>query len=124
VSQALVVGDRRPFVAALVTLDAEELGRWAADNGLEGGVDELALDPRVHELVQRVVDDANRERSRFEQVKRFAVLPRDFTMEHGEVTPTLKLRRRIVAEHFAAEIDALYAEPYDGSAPDEASVSG
>ena len=57
------------------------------------------------------VDEANRERSRFEQVKRFTVLPRDFTMEDGEITPTLKLRRRAVQEHFADEIDALYAEP-------------
>jgi len=124
VSQALVVGDRRPYVAALVTLDAEEVGRWAADHGLESSLDDLSRDPRVRELVQRAVDEANRERSRFEQVKRFAVLPRDFTMEHGEVTPTLKLRRRTVAEHFAAEIDALYAEPYDGPPADEASVSG
>ena len=65
----------------------------------------------MRELLQRVVDDVNRDRSRFEQVKRFAILPRDFTMEDGEVTPTLKLRRRAVQEHFAAEIDALYAEP-------------
>ena len=61
----------------------------------------LAADERVHALVQGVVDDANRERSRFEQVKRFAILPRDFTMEAGEITPTLKLRRRAVQEHFA-----------------------
>ena len=68
----------------------------------------LARDERVHELVAGIVDDVNRERSRFEQVKRFAILPRDFTMEHGEVTPTLKLKRRVVLEHFADEIDALY----------------
>ena len=66
---------------------------------------------RVRELLQDTVDEANRERSRFEQVKRFTVLPRDFTMEDGEITPTLKLRRRAVQEHFADEIDALYAEP-------------
>jgi long-chain acyl-CoA synthetase len=58
--------------------------------------------------VHGIVDDANRERSRYEQVKRFAILPRDFTMEHGEVTPTLKLRRTACIEHFQAEIDALY----------------
>ena len=61
----------------------------------------------------RLVDEANRERSRYEQVKRFVLLPRDFTMEHGEVTPTLKLRRRAVTEHFEGEIEELYA---DGSA--------
>jgi len=108
VSQALVVGDRRPYVAALVTLDAEEVGRWAAGQGVDGDLAKLAGDERVRELVQRVVDDANRERSRYEHVRRFAILPRDFTMEHGEVTPTLKLRRRAVIDHFQREIDALY----------------
>jgi long-chain acyl-CoA synthetase len=75
----------------------------------------------VRALIQEVVDDANRERSRFEQVKRFTILPRDFTMEAGEITPTLKVRRRAVQEHFAAEIDALYAEPH--ARPDEGAES-
>ena len=57
--------------------------------------------PRVIALVQGIVDDVNRDRSRFEQIKRFAILPRDFTMEQDEVTPTLKLRRRVVMQHFA-----------------------
>jgi long-chain acyl-CoA synthetase len=108
VSQALVVGDARPYVAALVTLDPVEIGSWAAEHGIDADGASLAADDGVRELVQAVVDDANRERSRFEQIKRFAVLPRDFTMEAGEITPTLKLRRRAVQEHFAAEIDALY----------------
>ncbi|MGH3077081.1 MAG: AMP-dependent synthetase/ligase [Gaiellaceae bacterium] len=113
VSQALVVGDRRPYVAALLTLDADEIGRWAAEQGIEGDVATLASDPRVRELLQTAVDDVNRERSRFEQVKRFVVLPRDFGMEHGEVTPTLKLRRRAVIENFQAEIDGLYSQAQD-----------
>ena len=58
--------------------------------------------------MQEIVDTVNRDRSRFEQIKRFAILPRDFTMEHEEVTPTLKLRRRIVMQHFAEAIDSLY----------------
>jgi long-chain acyl-CoA synthetase len=122
VSQALVVGDRKPYVAALVTLDPAELGGWAAEHGLGGDMAELAGDPRVHDLVQGIVDDVNRERSRFEQIKRFTVLPRDFTMEHGEVTPTLKLRRRTVIEHFGSEIDSLYAG--DSQPADDANVSG
>jgi long-chain acyl-CoA synthetase len=108
VSQALVVGDRRPYVAALLTLDPEEIVRFAKENGIEGSLAALAGHPRVHELVQGIVDEVNRERSRFEQVKRFFILPRDFAMEHGEVTPTLKLRRRAVIDNFQSEIDALY----------------
>ena len=111
VSQALVVGDKRPYVAALVTLDPVEIGRWASEHGVDSDAATLADDERVHALVQDVVDEANRERSRFEQVKRFAVLPRDFSMEAGEITPTLKVRRRAVQEHFASEIEELYAAP-------------
>jgi long-chain acyl-CoA synthetase len=109
VSQALVVGDRKPYVAALITLEPEEIGKWAAAEGLAGGVAELSREVRVHELIQGVVDAVNAERSRYEQVRRFAILPRDFTMEEGELTPTLKLKRRICKEHFAAELDELYA---------------
>jgi len=124
VSQALVVGDRRPYVAALITLDSQELARWAAEQGIEGDIAALARDQRVRDLIQGVVDAANSERSRFEQVKRFVVLPRDFTMEEGEVTPTLKLKRRAVAGNFSAEIEGLYAEPYEGAMRDDADVSG
>ncbi|MGZ8741162.1 MAG: AMP-dependent synthetase/ligase [Gaiellaceae bacterium] len=108
VSQAVVVGDRKPYVAALITLDPVEMGKWAAERDITGGMDVLARDPRVHDLVQGIVDDVNRERSRFEQLKRFTILPRDFTMEHDEVTPTLKLKRRVVMEHFADDVDELY----------------
>jgi long-chain acyl-CoA synthetase len=121
VSQALVVGDRRPYVAALITLDPQEIGRWAAEHGIEGDIAELSQDERVRALVQEAVDDANRQRSRFEQVKRFTLLPRDFSMEHGEVTPTLKLRRRAVAENFADQIEVMYAEPFERPPADEPS---
>jgi long-chain acyl-CoA synthetase len=125
VSQALVVGDKRPYVAALMTLDPDEIGRWAAAEGLEGDVASLAGNERVRELLQGVVDEANRERSRFEQVKRFAILPRDFTMADGEITPTLKLRRRAAIDHFQAEIDALYFAPAEAqSSPEAEDVGG
>ena len=94
VSQAVVVGDRRPYVTALVTLDEAELA---------------SSDRDPQELVQELVDDVNRDRMRVEQIKRFAILPRDFSQEEGEVTPTLKLRRRVIHEHFADEIEKLYA---------------
>jgi long-chain acyl-CoA synthetase len=94
VSQALVVGDRRPYVTALVTLDEAEVAASGRD---------------PQELVQELVDDVNRDRTRVEQIKRFVILPRDFSQEEGEVTPTLKLRRRVIHEHFADEIEKLYA---------------
>ncbi|MFN2468695.1 MAG: long-chain fatty acid--CoA ligase [Gaiellaceae bacterium] len=108
VSQALVVGDRRPYVAALVTLDEEEIARWARARGLGEDVATLADHPDVVALVQEATAAANGERSRYEQIKRFRILPRDFSADHGEITPTLKLKRRICQEHFAAEIEALY----------------
>jgi long-chain acyl-CoA synthetase len=94
VSQAIVVGDRRPYVTALLTLDDAEV----AASGRE-----------PQELAQELVDEVNRDRTRVEQIKRFTVLPRDFSQEEGEVTPTLKLRRRVIHEHFADEIERLYA---------------
>jgi long-chain acyl-CoA synthetase len=94
VSQALVVGDRRPYITVLVTLDQPEVAASGRD---------------PQELIQEAVDEVNRDRVRVEQIKRFAILPRDFTQEDGEVTPTLKLRRKIVHEHFAETIDELYA---------------
>jgi long-chain acyl-CoA synthetase len=108
VSQALAVGDRRPYVAALVTLDAAEIGRWAAEQGLDGDIASLASDERVRGLVQEAVDGVNQHRSRYEQIKRFAVLPREFSLEQDEVTPTLKLRRKVILDHFAAEVEELY----------------
>ena len=96
VSQALVIGDRRPYLTALVTLDEAETAKLPERDDLQ-------------ELVQEVVDDWNRDKASFEQVKRFTILPRDFSADEDEVTPTMKLKRKIVAEHFAGEIEALYA---------------
>ena len=85
------MGDRRPYVAALITLDPD-----AEREGAE-------------ERIQEAVDTANAELSRYEQVKRFRILPRDFSADEGEITPTLKLKRRVVEQNFAAEIDELYS---------------
>jgi long-chain acyl-CoA synthetase len=113
VSQALVVGDKRPYCIALITLDEGEIVKWAHTHELGGELSlaSLARDERVNALVEGIVERVNADHSRFEQIKKFTVLPRDFTMEDGEVTPTLKLKRRVCQEHFAAEIDALYAPP-------------
>ncbi len=108
VSQAMVVGDRQPYIAALITLDPEALPAWAAERGLETDMESLAASDEVRELVQGIVDDVNADRSRYEQIKRFAILPRDFTMDDDELTPTLKLKRRVVSQHFASELEDLY----------------
>jgi long-chain acyl-CoA synthetase len=108
VSQALVVGDRRPYVAALITLDPVEIEAWAKERNLDGDLAALAAHPDVRTLVQGIVDDVNAPRSRFEQIKRFEILPRDFSLEEGELTQTLKLRRKVCQEHFATEVEALY----------------
>ena len=109
VSQALVVGDRRPYVAALITLDPVEIEAWAKERNLDGDLDALAEHPDVQALVQSIVDGVNAPHSRFEQIKRFDILPRDFSLEEGELTQTLKLRRKACLEHFAAEVEALYS---------------
>jgi long-chain acyl-CoA synthetase len=95
ISQALVVGDRRPYVVALVTVDPEAADGLSADE--------------VRASVQLAVDAVNDGRSRFEQIKRVTVLPREFSLEEDEVTPTLKLRRKVILDHFAAEVEDLYA---------------
>ncbi len=95
VSQAVVIGDRRPYIAALVTVDPDAMDGLDAD--------------AVRSAVQEAVDDVNADRSGFEQIKRFRVLPREFSIEEDEVTPTLKLRRKVILDHFAGEIEALYA---------------
>jgi long-chain acyl-CoA synthetase len=109
VSHALIVGDRRPYITALITLNEDAIVSLASEHGFGGKAGELTKNPQVTALVQRVVDEANSELARPEQIKRFAVLRRDFTSEEGEITPTLKLKRRVCEQHFAAEIEALYA---------------
>jgi len=108
VSQALVVGDRRKYIAALITLDPDEAAKWAVEQGLPPDPARLADEGRLRAEVKRLVGDMNSGLSRHEQVKRFAVLPRDFTLEEDELTPTLKLKRRVCERHFAEEIEALY----------------
>ncbi|WP_371779451.1 AMP-dependent synthetase/ligase [Streptosporangium subroseum] len=109
VSQALVVGDDRPFVAALVTLDPEALEQWKAANGKAGAtLAELSTDPAVLAEVQKAVDTANKFVSKAEQIKKFTVLDVDITEESGHVTPTLKVKRNVVMRDFAKNIDALY----------------
>ncbi|WP_149179374.1 AMP-dependent synthetase/ligase [Streptomyces sp. TRM49041] len=110
VAECMVVGDGRPFVGALVTLDEELLARWAADHGKPAGSTAASLreDPELLAEVQRAVDDGNSAVSKAESVRKFRILPSQFTEEAGHITPSLKLKRNVVAKDFADEIEAIY----------------
>ncbi|WP_326795442.1 AMP-dependent synthetase/ligase [Streptomyces sp. NBC_01808] len=109
VAECMVVGDARPFVAALVTLDEEFLARWAEEHGKQGRTAaELADDTELLAAVQLAVDDGNAQVSRAESVRKFRILPGQFTEESGHLTPSLKLKRGAVAKDFTEEIEALY----------------
>ncbi|MEU3752076.1 AMP-dependent synthetase/ligase [Streptomyces olivoreticuli] len=110
IAECMVVGDARPFVGALITLDEDFLPRWLADNGKPAGTTpaELADDPDLLAAVQKAVDDGNAAVSKAESVRKFRILPAQFTEESGHVTPSLKLKRNVVAKDFADEIEAIY----------------
>ncbi|OWA05876.1 long-chain fatty acid--CoA ligase [Streptomyces sp. CS227] len=110
VAECMVVGDGRPFVGALVTVDEEFLVRWAADHGKpeESTAASLREDPELLAEIQRAVDDGNAAVSKAESVRKFRVLPSQFTEESGHITPSLKLKRGVVLKDFADEIEAIY----------------
>lgn len=111
VAEAMLVGDRRPYVSALLAPDAATLEqRLAASGAASGSLDDLVGRDDVRALFQAVVDQANAELAGFEQVKRFALLPAQFSVDTGELTPTLKLKRRVVAERWRDAIDGLYQD--------------
>jgi long-chain acyl-CoA synthetase len=109
VSQAVAIGDRRPYNVALITLDPDFALGWAQKEGIEAdGLAELAADERMLAAIQAAVDEANERMARIEQIKRFRVLPVDWQPGGDELTPTMKLKRRPIAEKYAEEIEALY----------------
>jgi long-chain acyl-CoA synthetase len=107
ISQAVVVGDRRPYLVALITIDPDELAGFAQQHGLEPG--EVAESDAMREEVQRVVDEVNSKVGRVEQIKKFKILPEDLSQATGELTPTLKVKRNVVNEKFAGEVERLYS---------------
>jgi long-chain acyl-CoA synthetase len=109
ISQAVMLGDRRPYPVVIVTLDGEALAPWAQDRGLPSDVLALARHPEVKQLIQQELDAANRRYAQVEQAKRFLILDHDLTQEAGELTPTLKVKRDVVARNHAVEVEALYA---------------
>jgi long-chain acyl-CoA synthetase len=109
ISKAVVVGEGRPYLGALVTLDADAVSHWAAARGEMIDLEALAEDDEVNKEVGAAIDRTNRERSRIESIKRFRILPRDFTIASGELTPTLKVKRAVVTARYQDLIDQLYA---------------
>ena len=111
ISQCMVIGDQQPFVAALVTIDPEAFPAWRDEHGKPAGADvaDLVDDEDLRAEIQSAVDEANKTVSRAESIREFRILPVDFTEATGELTPTLKLKRAVVAKSFAEDIDALFA---------------
>jgi long-chain acyl-CoA synthetase len=110
ISQVMVVGDNRPFIACLITLDPEALDHWKQQHGKPGDATaaDLANDADLLAELQAAVDDANKAVSRAESIRKFVVLPVDFTTDNGYITPSLKVKRALVAKDFAADIEGLY----------------
>ncbi len=108
VSQCMVVGDGRPYIAALVTLDPESFHAWATQRGMDRSIVELVEDPRLHAEIETAIEEANRTVSKAESIRKFVVLPVDWTEDGGQLTPSLKLKRNVVMAEFADDIQALY----------------
>jgi long-chain acyl-CoA synthetase len=108
ISQAVMHGDRRPYPVAMITLDVEEIVPWASERGLSTDVAVLCEAPEVLELIGGVLDSVNANYARVEQIKRFFVLERDLSVEDGELTPTMKVKRNVVNDRYADRFAALY----------------
>ena len=111
VSQVLVIGNNRHFVSALISVDPEAIRAWATNNGMgEKSYEELVRLPQVHSLVQECVTALNGQLANYEAIKRFVVLPQDLTVESGDLTPSLKLKRQVVERKYQALIEDLYKD--------------
>jgi long-chain acyl-CoA synthetase len=108
-SEFLIIGESKPYCVALIGLDREALTDWAGKHGLAGkSFSELAVDEKTHELIAGYLDTLNSELNRWEQIKKFTIADRELTVEAGDLTPSMKLRRKVVIERFADRISALY----------------
>jgi long-chain acyl-CoA synthetase len=108
ISQAVMYGDRRPYPVALITLDPEEIIPWARERGLPEDMSELVRSGEVRALVDQELERANSNYARVEQIKRYTILERDLAIETGELTPTLKVKRNVINEHYADVLDEMY----------------
>jgi long-chain acyl-CoA synthetase len=108
ISQAVMYGDRRPYPVALITLDVEEIGPWAEERGLPTDLGELAKQQEIQELVQQELDRANANYAQVEQIKKFTILDHDLSVETGELTPTLKVKRNVINERYQDVFASMY----------------
>jgi long-chain acyl-CoA synthetase len=109
-SQLIVEGEGRTFVSALVTLDPAGIAGWAAENGMPAlPYAELVSTPEVRQLIQGYIDELNTKLNRWETIKKFIILDRDLSVDDGELTPSMKLKRRVIAQKYKKELDSLYA---------------
>ena len=108
ISQVVVIGDRRPFLTALVTLDEEKTPGWASGQGIEGDVAAIATHERTLKEVEGAINDVNKNLAKVEGVKKFRVLERDFLQEENEITPTMKVKRKQINENYGDAIEAMY----------------
>ncbi len=111
ITQAVLIGDKRKYISALIVPDFDVLTKWAKQNGIDFKSNEDLIEKQlVKDLIQKEVDKVNHDLARYEQVKKFALLPHELTQDGGELTPTLKLKRRVINEKYKDIIDSLYAE--------------
>jgi long-chain acyl-CoA synthetase len=110
ISQAMVHGDKRPYLVALVTLNPDAMARFAEETGRPNDIAQLAADTEVRARVELEITATNRRLSQFETIKKFHILAADFSIEGGELTPTLKVKRKVVSERHKRALDALYDE--------------
>jgi long-chain acyl-CoA synthetase len=109
ISQAVMYGDRKPYPVALITLDPEEIEPWAKERGLPEDLAKLADTEEVRELVQKELDRANSNYAQVEQIKKFKILDHDLSVEGGELTPTLKVKRNVINENYAELFESMYS---------------
>ena len=111
IGQVCVVGDGKKYLSALVVLDGDGGAEaWASDNGMEYSIESMASDPKVVDAIQKQVDEANSQVAQVQQIKKFVVLEKEWTDSSGELTPTLKLKRNVIAEMYSDEIESMYEE--------------
>ena len=109
ISQAVMYGDRKPFPVAMITLDPEEIVPWAQEQGLPEDIESLAEHEKVHEMIQTELDRANSNYARVEQIKKFTILDHDLSVETGELTPSLKVKRNVIYDRYGDVFESLYS---------------